>query len=743
MPEDAEFLTKAADDIDIIQRGHRYTAVWPSIHPDTGAQYRFYDYEGEPMAGLPSVDDFEWLPEVWLEHLRIERPVYKHEQYTGPQAVLASVDEINQTNAIIRQLSALPKQWTEGSGWHDTVFGSAAWLSRMVNSAAYTIDEQRALDLLLTYTPTYPSWGQDKVLEQWHDARKRTEGEYADIPRQQIPQPKPIQEVANQLPSHTSTGTEWFDLLTRTPEDGSERGYWQLRHLLFVEALRFGLTDEDAVSLVWQTRSSQFLQAEEGGLARLWREVASAREIVNRENGLPSAPVDPTALATVAEPELPETAPAAPETVFGFIAHPKLITDDEREEVAAVKWFGQEYMNYVEETLSTINAPYHRLNRWYILSLVFAPHACLVRPGGLEVPLNLWGMTLGPSTSGKSESMEMQRTVLGAYFVDPDSDPDIGGDATPESLIKHLHVRDGKASWFVSDEASAHIEASRPGQAGYLRNLREKLTDIYGGRVGKILRNGDPDLSNANAKAYLVMQYAGIDEKIFDALEPTDWESGFLHRFVFAVGERVERTRDMKKKRLAKRGEVAAGKQFKMQKHWAADFSERVRQLEVVGGEMTTMEADDWVLERDLEFVEFFEGILKGHPNAELLRPSVERFSWTIMKCAALVACSLGKGNIERIHYLVALEQAEEWLGNLLNIVGKTTQSTFRRDVDKLELWLLSRPHMRAKQTDIYRRASDKFTADRQLEQLIADGRVYRLTDQPSGEQFIHIKEAA
>lgn len=743
VPAEAEFLTKAADDIDIIQRGHRYTAVWPSIHPDTGAQYRFYDYEGEPMAGLPSIDDFEWLPEVWLEHLRIERPVYKHEQYTGPQAVLASVDEINQTNAIIRQLSALPKQWSEGSGWHDTVFGSAAWLSRMVNSAAYVIDEQRAVDLLLTHTPTYPSWGQDKVIEQWQDARKRTEGEYADIPRQQIPQPKPIQEVANQLPSHTTTGAEWFEILTRTPDDGSERGYWQLRHLMFVEALRFGLSDEDAVSLVWQTRSSQFLQMEDSGLARLWREVASAREIVNRENGLPASPVDPTALAQPsAAPTLPETAPAAPETVFGFIDHPKLLTDDERDEVAGVKWFGQEYLDYVEETLATINAPYHRLNRWYILSLIYSPHACLVKPGGVDVPLNIWGMTLGPSTSGKSESMEMQRTVQGAFFVDADADPDIGGDATPESLAKQLMLRDGKASWFVSDEASAHIEASRPGQAGYLRNLRPKLTDWYGGRVGKILRSGDPDLAQTNAKAFLIMQYAGIDEKIFDALEPSDWESGFLHRFVYAVGERIERTRDMKKKRFAKRGDVAAGKQFKMQKHWAAEFEERIRQLDAVGGgEMTTLEVEEWVVERDLEFIEYFEGILKGNQNEELLRPSVERFSWTIMKCAALVACSLGDATVRRIHYLVALEQAEEWLGNLLSIVSKTTQTTFRREVDKLEFWLHGRPQKRAKQTEIYRRAVDKFTADKQLEQLIADGRVYRLAEQPSGEQYIHIKE--
>lgn len=683
---------------------------------------------------------------MWLEHLRVERPVYKHEQYTGPQAVLASVDEINQTNAIIRQLSALPKQWTEGSGWHDTVFGSAAWLSRMVNSAAYTIDEQQALNLLLTHTPTYPAWGQDKVLEQWHDARKRTEGEYADIPRQQIPQPKPIQEVANRLPSHTSTGDEWFELLTRTPDDESEKGYWRARHTMFIEALRVGLTDEDAVSLVWQTRSSQFLQAEDNGLARLWREVDMARKIVNRENGLPAAPATASTDASVTVPEAVELeVPTleSPETALGHVQRPKLLSDEERAEVGEVKWFGQEYLDYVDSTLATVNLPYHRMSRWYILSLVYAPHACLVRPGGLVLPLNIWGMTLGPSTSGKSESMEMQRGVQSLYFVDPDSDPDIGGDATPESLTKQLIIRDGKSSWFNSDEASAHIEASRPGQAGYLRNLREKLTDWYGGRVGKILRSGDAELSNVNARAYLVMQYAGIDEKIFDALEPSDWESGFLHRFVFAVGERVERTRDMKRKRLAKRGEVASGKDIAMPKHWAAEFANRVSRLQSIGGEMTTMEVDDWVLDRDLEFVEFFESIVASHPNAELLRPSVERFSWTVMKCAALVACSLGQGTIERIHYLVALEQAEEWLGNLLTIVSKTTQSSFRRDVDKLEFWLMGRPQKRAKQTDIYRRSADKFTADRHLEQLIADGRVYRQTDTASGEQFIYIKEAA
>lgn len=49
--------------IEAIHYGHRYAVVWPSVHPDTGATYRWN------QEGLPSPDDLPELPAAWIEAL--------------------------------------------------------------------------------------------------------------------------------------------------------------------------------------------------------------------------------------------------------------------------------------------------------------------------------------------------------------------------------------------------------------------------------------------------------------------------------------------------------------------------------------------------------------------------------------------------------------------------------------------------------------------------------------------------
>ena len=67
-------------DIEFIQRHHRYAVAWPSIHPDTGNQYRWYSPEREQMDTPPAPDDFPALPQAWVEALGREAvKVAKHE----------------------------------------------------------------------------------------------------------------------------------------------------------------------------------------------------------------------------------------------------------------------------------------------------------------------------------------------------------------------------------------------------------------------------------------------------------------------------------------------------------------------------------------------------------------------------------------------------------------------------------------------------------------------------------------
>lgn len=42
-----EFNPAPFEDVEVIQNHHRYAVVWPSIHPETGGQYHWYDPQGD------------------------------------------------------------------------------------------------------------------------------------------------------------------------------------------------------------------------------------------------------------------------------------------------------------------------------------------------------------------------------------------------------------------------------------------------------------------------------------------------------------------------------------------------------------------------------------------------------------------------------------------------------------------------------------------------------------------------
>lgn len=55
--------------VELIQHVHRYAVVAPSINPDTGSQYRWYDPDGHPSLSPPSPDDLPELPDAWISGL--------------------------------------------------------------------------------------------------------------------------------------------------------------------------------------------------------------------------------------------------------------------------------------------------------------------------------------------------------------------------------------------------------------------------------------------------------------------------------------------------------------------------------------------------------------------------------------------------------------------------------------------------------------------------------------------------
>lgn len=63
-------IPPANSGIEIIQNHHRYAIVPPSIHPDTGSEYRWHDLSGAKSDYPPRPQDLAELPEEWVEFLR-------------------------------------------------------------------------------------------------------------------------------------------------------------------------------------------------------------------------------------------------------------------------------------------------------------------------------------------------------------------------------------------------------------------------------------------------------------------------------------------------------------------------------------------------------------------------------------------------------------------------------------------------------------------------------------------------
>lgn len=69
VPEGLAWKGGAIEGVDILQPGHRYSVVWPSIHP-SGKMYCWYTPSGSTTSQIPHISDLATLPWKWVDYLR-------------------------------------------------------------------------------------------------------------------------------------------------------------------------------------------------------------------------------------------------------------------------------------------------------------------------------------------------------------------------------------------------------------------------------------------------------------------------------------------------------------------------------------------------------------------------------------------------------------------------------------------------------------------------------------------------
>jgi hypothetical protein len=460
-----------------------------------------------------------------------------------------------------------------------------------------------------------------------------------------------------------------LDIALKEPKVGEAGNRSEVRYRLLCELFRLSdlLTHEEVLTIAWHAPASRkWSQEDPRGMDGLVAEAAKALSEVEWEKGNGLEP--PTEEEDVAKDW-------------------ELLKADERVAVTQHKTWVDHYVTWAGHKLAKQNPPYDRMNAWTILSCAFADTAFIPRKSGPE-GLNVYTITLGETTTGKSQSLKLMRTVLDEVFV---QDPgfNIGGNASPNALGEKLIERDGKVSLFNKDEA--HGLFKQWGSQEWTTGMMEDLALLYDGTVPPMLRVGKKEMSKA-AKTQFVIHLMGTPEEMTKALNREMFKSGFLARFMWGIGEPRTITKDAVKEEDSDGTEIRLGFE-PMARQWAAEFAEIKSKLRAEVSSMKvsvgiTKDAADRMTQVKWDLVNL---VKKSDPNWDIINPSLVRMGVTIRKCATMLAISDGRRETELIDVLKAIESAEEWVRNLLIVARQINASDFERACDEVEAFVRSK----------------------------------------------------
>ena len=469
-------------------------------------------------------------------------------------------------------------------------------------------------------------------------------------------------ETMAKLPSET------IDLALREPQLGPEGNRSETRYKLLCELFRLDniLTHDEILTIAWHAPASRkWSQEDPRGFDGLIAEANKAYAEIMWEKGQGL--------------EAPERETVQDKTT--------LLTEDERALIAGHRTWVDDYVRWAGSKVSKQNPPYDRINAWAILSASFSDTAFIPRKNGAE-GLNLYMMTLGETTTGKSQALKLMRTVLDEVFS-TDLGYNLGGNASPNALGEKLIERDGKVSMFSKDEA--HGLFKQWSSQDWTTGMMEDLALLYDGTVPPMLRVGKKEMSKV-AKTFFIMHLMGTPLEMTRALNREMFKSGFLARFMWAIGEPRTLTKDAVAEEDSDGTEIRLGFE-PMARQWSAEFMEAKRKMRANSASLNvpiriTEEGAKRITEAKWQLANM---VKKSDPNWDIINPSMVRMGVTLRKCTALLTAVDGRTESDVADVLKALEYVEEWVKNLLIVAEQISASDFERNCDEVEAFVTSR----------------------------------------------------
>lgn len=490
------------------------------------------------------------------------------------------------------------------------------------------------------------------------------------------------------------------DLIYKNPKLGPGGWRTEQRFALLLDLRRFGFSDEETISIAWHSPAAAKWREDARGIDGLWWELqVKVNPIILQESG--------------------KTISAAP-PVEPDREGPKLLSGEERARIARRSDVHSLYLAWARSKVPSFNAPYHHINGWLMLSVTLGD--CAVFPKDPKpLPLGLYSITVGGSSTGKTEAEQPLNDVLEAFY--PVNPPHQAGRSSKEALIEALIERDGKVTYITEDEGDGLLLEVAGG--GPMAGMPQIWTKIYDGDVPALGRVGRKELNVVGRKTVPTFRLMGTPEGILKAVNKGMFYTGFLARVIWILGEETPITEEGVRTKLRK-GRTAVDP---MPKWWASHLRNmRARVLQSAPLESTRAElwpTDEALARLDKAKWQITQHFAREH-DAELWKTIVRRMGDIMWKIAGLSAVSDGRSMIGLRDVEVAIAYAESWLANVVEIASRVSDTFFSKQCDEIEKLIAGSKEQTADIGSIYRfrKAEPKRIVDDYIQSLVFQGRI-------------------
>lgn len=458
---------------------------------------------------------------------------------------------------------------------------------------------------------------------------------------------------------------EMFHSKLRPGQDRS-RTMWHFLGLL----ARYGASHNTAMYLAWESPFCK-PRIEQRGEEVMWNEVCLAYE--RPENKPVSNSLQSAERAQLdADEENPSHKAKKLASAVSLLHHM------ERDQVLTNTFVDK----YTEWAKTCTDAPetYHRIGALCLLSSIFGEFGrCPVRR---DANLTLWFMMLGPTTRArKTTSMNLWVDIL-ADMQDGRYNYLLGSDVTGEALNVVLPKKDGRTSVFYRDEAHGLFDEQN--KKHYLTGLKEKFTDLYGGRVPVALRaataglegNEENEKNAIKARTNFVMFLAGTLNQVTEVLTVRDYQSGHLARFLISESDPPPMTKEMMFSEQYDGSEDAFDGLRHSLVNQLGDAREHWQERTPPGSlKLIPFEKDAWERLQEGQWG-LYEATF-NHEMHDVMEATAKRMGDSLMKACVLLAMVERKEKVEMHHVFKALTLAEEWYAHAVTVAGRIMHSSW------------------------------------------------------------------